>query len=385
MKKVLVTYIEAGMGHIVSAQAIAESLGELVGDNIQLVAKNLFHENDILCKYEHFLIEEVKKASVHPFHSQMQQFSKHLIGAQNSLKFIHSAIYGKQVKLYVEELKKINPDIIIDTHFFTSYCSVYYRDHFNPNCQVVTYDPDNNVHGWWSRDVDNLLVNNATAYSQALHKKFTTQQVKQVYFVARHGVDTVTESKEFYRAKYNIPQENFTVMLADSIYAKAKLKSFVMEFVKTSRRVTLIALTGNNTELYEKFVKLKDSLPQNITLLPLHFAPNIYELLKACDLFVTKAGPNAVLDSVFMRVPVLINFWANHIEHTTKKLFIDGLGCGVVIKNQVKARQFVEQCIDDGSMLTKYIENERKLDKNKNGAVEVAHFVIDKLNMSASE
>ena len=381
MKKVLVTFVEAGMGHIVTAQAIANALGELKDENVELVAKDIFHENEKLQKYENFLISEVKKASINPTYSRAQLWSMHLFGAQNTLKFVCSVIYGKTVRRYVEELKKINPDVIVDTHYFTSYCAIYYRDHFNPNCKVITYDPDNNVHGWWSRKVDKFIVNNELAYKQALKKKFTQDQLKQVYFVARHGVEEIAESQEFYRDKFGIARDKFTVMLADGIYAKAKLESFVMELVKTNKPVTVVAITGKNTQLYDKLTQLKSKLPSHITLLPCKLVENVYELYSACDLFITKAGPNSVLDSAFMQVPVVINYWANSIEKATMELFVEDLGCGVVIKNKVKARKFVEQCIDDKTLLDKYIESEKKLDKTKNGAVDVASFVLEQLNL----
>ena len=379
MKKILVTFVEAGMGHIVTAQAIADALQQIHGDDVEIVAKNLFNENETLRKYQDFLISEVKKASVHPTHSRSQLVFMHLFGAQRTLKFVYSTVYRKQTKLYVEELRKINPDVIVDTHYFTSFCSVRYRDKYNPNCKVITYNPDNNVHGWWYRKVDNLIVNNQLAYKQALDKKFDEQQVKQVYFVARHGAVDVTESKQFYRDKYGIPQDKFAVKLADGVYAKAKLKSFVYELARTNKPITIVAITGKNVELHDKLVKLSDTLPSNVTLLPFGFVEDIYELFKACDLFITKAGPNAVLDSVFMQVPVVINYWANKIEDTTKELFIHNMGCGIVIKDKVHARKFVEKCIDDPTILDKYVDNEKKFDKNRNGAMEVATFVLEKL------
>ena len=380
MKKVLVTFVEAGMGHIVTAQAITDALQELKGDDVEIVAKNLFKESEFLKEYEDFLISEVKKASVYPMHSRFQNIIKYLFGAQNTLALVHSTVYKKQVKSYVEELKKINPDVIIDTHYFTSYCSVYYRNKYNPNCKVITYDPDNSVHGWWSRKVDYLVVNNELAHKQALQKKFREEQIKQVYFVERHGFAEATESKEFYREKYGIPQDCFAVKIADGIYGKAKLESFVMELAQIEKPITIVAITGKNEDLYHKLTEIKPNLPSNVNLLLFGFMTNIHELFKACDLFITKAGPNAVLDSVFMEVPIVINYWANHIEWTTKELFVDILGCGLVIEDKVEARQFVEKCIDDRHILDQYIENERKLDKNRNGAIEVAHFVLEKTN-----
>ena len=116
-------------------------------------------------------------------------------------------------------------------------------------------------------------------------------------------------------------------------------------------------------------------VPKNIRLLPFEFVKDIHELFKASDLFITKAGPNAILDSVFLRVPILVNYSASTIEKRTKELFVDRLKCGVDISDKKKARKFVEQCIDNPHILDKYIKNEEKLDKHRNGATEIAEFV----------
>lgn len=377
MKKILITYVEAGMGHITTARAVQDILEKYKDEEVEIVGMNLFHNHPVLEKYEKFLIEEVKKASTNPLHSRMQFFSMHLIGSQNSLKFVNGFIaFKKQRDLYIEELKKINPDIIIDTHYFCTYASVTYRNKFNPNCKVVTYDPDNNVHGWWDIRADYFIVNNEYAYQEALKRGFKKEQLKQVFFITREGVVKTTESKEFYREKYGIPQDDFVVKLADGMYAKAKLKSFVYELIKSKKKMTIVAIAGKNKELYEQLMALKPTLPENINLMPFEFCPAVYEIVKASDLFITKGGPNAVLDAVFVETPVVINYYANSVEATTKKLFVDILGCGLEIKDKKKARMFVEECIDNPSILDKFRENERKLDKTKNGAQEVADFVL---------
>ncbi len=380
MKRILISFVEAGMGHITTAQAIYDALKLACGEEneeVEIIAKNLFHENSVLEKYEQFLIRDVKRASVNPLHSRIQQWSMHIGGSQNTLKFVNSVIYKKEKNLYVKELEKIKPNIIIDTHYFTSYASICYRDKCDPNCKVITYDPDNNVHGWWSKKVDYFIVNNENAEKEALSKGFTRQQVKKVFFITRQGVVNCNESKEFYRKKYNIPLDKFAVKLADGAYGKAKLESFVLELAKTQKPLTIVAIAGRNKKLYDKFVKM--TLPENITLLPFEFVPDVYEICKACDLFITKAGPNAVLDSVFVQTPIVINYYANHIEGATKHLFVDTLKCGVTIKNKVKARKFVESCIDDRTILDSFVENERKLDKTQNGATMIAQFVLEKL------
>ncbi len=373
--KVLVTFIEAGMGHMVTAEAILDALRVKNDGRIEVIKSQILQRTPRLAKYEKFLVEQTKMASKVKGHSGVQFFFMKLFGPQASLKFVHSTVYRKQRNEYVNELKKINPDIIIDTHYFASYCSCYYRDHFKKSCKVVTYNPDNNVHGWWDRSVDYFITNNELATEEAIKLKFPKEKVKQVFFITRKSLVDDDNTKEFYRKKYDLPLNQFTVKIADGVYAEAKLEDFVKELIKSDKKMTIIAIAGKNKKLYEELKSLK--VPENITLRPFEFVKDIHELFKASDLFITKAGPNAILDSVFLRVPVLVNYYASSIEKRTKELFVDRFECGVEIQDKKKARKFVEDCIDNPHILDKYIENEEKFDKHRNGATEIAEFVSE--------
>ena len=62
--RVLVTYVEAGMGHIISAEAVANALEKYYPDEVEVIRCNIFTDtNDkLLVKYQQFLIDEVKKS-----------------------------------------------------------------------------------------------------------------------------------------------------------------------------------------------------------------------------------------------------------------------------------------------------------------------------------
>ena len=359
---------------MVTAQAILDALKLRNDENVEVIKSQILQRTPLLQKYEKFLVEQTKMASRAKGYSGTQFFFMKVFGPQTSLRFVHSTVYRKQRKEYVNELKKINPDIIIDTHYFASHWSCYFRDNFKKNCKFITYIPDNNVHGWWDTRVDYFITNNELATEEAINVcKFPKEKVKQVFFITRQSLVDDENTKEFYREKYNIPKDQFTVKIADGVYAEAKLEEFVKELVKSKKNMTIIAIAGKNKKLYEELKELK--VPKNIQLLPFEFVKDIHELFKASDLFITKAGPNAILDSVFLRVPILVNYSASTIEKRTKELFVDRLKCGVDISDKKKARKFVEQCIDNPHILDKYIKNEEKLDKHRNGATEIAEFV----------
>ena len=56
--RILITFVEAGMGHIVSAQAISDSLKKKYGDKMEIIEAYMLRdsENPVLPKFEEFLV-----------------------------------------------------------------------------------------------------------------------------------------------------------------------------------------------------------------------------------------------------------------------------------------------------------------------------------------
>ena len=75
-----------------------------------------------------------------------------------------------------------------------------------------------------------------------------------------------------------------------------------------------------------KYQELVNSTKPNITLIPLPFVTEAPEIYKCADIFVTKAGPNAITDAVFMGTPIMTNFYSGEIEKTSSKLCILFIG-----------------------------------------------------------
>lgn len=377
--KILVTFVEAGQGHIVTAEAICESLEKKYGEKIEVIRDYIYKDSNdkSLIKHEKYLIEEVKKANRRKGYLDMQFAFMKTLTEQGTLHFVYSNVFNKVKDKIIKHYEEINPDIIIHTHFEPIHFSCEAKSK-NPNNKWIdiTYDPDHCVHGWWDNRSDIFITNNSVATKEAVKKKgFSHSQIKQVNFLTRANVVNANESKEFYREKFGIPKDKFAVVLADGAYASANLSEFVKELIKTKKEITIVPICGRNEELYQIYLALKEMVPSNITFMPMPFISNAPELYSACDLFITKAGPNAVLDSVFMHTPIMINFYSGQIEKATNNLFTKSFNMGVYIKNKKKAFEFVEECIDDPEKLKEFRENTYKLNKFNNGADEVADIV----------
>lgn len=384
-KKVVVTFCEAGQGHIVTAEAIAQALEQKYSDVIDVERAYIFRDTDDkdLQNYEKFAIQEVKRANRNKLHLAIQLISMKIFGEQGTLKGTFNTVFSKVKKKLMKKYEEMNADAIVSTYFATYHVSVCAKKKGKINSLVVAYDPDHNVHGWWDRRGDLFITNNPDATTEAIKvRKMNPETVKTVNFIARKQIVDCNGTKEEYRKKLGIPQDKFAVILADGAYAAAKLEEYTDVLLKTNLPITIIPVCGKNEKLYQKYTKLKDKVSENITLLPQPFLTNIEEYYVASDLFVTKAGPNAITDCVFLHTPIMTNFYSGEIEKTSNDLFTKTYKAGVYCPDKLKAKALIESYIQDPSLLEEYVKNTYNIDKTKNGALEIADIIAENLNVA---
>ena len=375
-KRVLVTYFEAGFGHITTANSIADAIEALHDPNIEVIRKYTFKHDPHLLKIEKRFVKDVKWANTFPLHTYIQMAATHILGIHNSLPFVVNIAYRRARRIYLQMLDEIKPDIIIDTHYLTSFLSTQYRDLMDPHVKVVTYNPDNNVHNWWNIRVDKFVVNCVLAFHDALKHDFTRKQLMIVPFVTRKEIMEVTESKAFYREKYNLPQDRFTVMIAAGGYGKSGLSRVVNALLRHVKHpITLIVICGTNARLYHRLQRLQEKQHSLVDLRPYEFVDKVYELNRASDVLLTKGGPNAMLDSALMEVPIGVFYFASRIEYVSTYLFTDVLNCGRSFYQAWRVVKWINECVADPEILDIYIYGARRVRQEGNGAVQIAQFI----------
>lgn len=374
-KRILVTYIEAGFGHITTANSIADAIEALHDPDIEVIRKYTFKDDPHLHKIEQKFVRDVKWANTFPWHNYIQMWGTYIFGIHNSLPFVVSTFYKKAQQIYLRMLEEIKPDIIIDTHYLTSFLATRYRDLVDPHVKVVTYNPDNSVHNWWNIRVDKFVVNCRLAFHDALEHDFTRKQLMIVPFVTRKEIMSVTESKEFYRAKYDLPQDRFTVMVAAGGYGKSGMNRVVDALMMVKHPITVLAICGTNKRLYKRLERMKKVVAPRIDLRPYEFVDKVYELNRASDVLITKGGPNAMLDSALMGVPVGVFYCASAIEYSSMHLFTSILNCGRFFKRSHRIVRWVNECVTNPAILDIYKEAEKEVRDKGNGAVNIAKFI----------
>ena len=381
-KKVVVQFIEAGMGHIVTAESIAECLEKKYSDKIEVVRDYCFRDSNDkdMQKYEQFSINEVHKASKNKWHLRFQMLCMKLFGERLTLKFVYSTVFRKVRNKLIKHMSEQKADMFVSTYFMLLHSGIVAKKQGKVNADIIAYNPDHNTHGWWDRRADLFITNNIYATDEAINvRKMPKDRVATVNFMARQIVLDTNETKEYYREKYNLPKDKLTIILADGAYAAAKLEEYTDALIESDKPLTIIPICGKNEKLFAKYSNLKDKTKPNITLVPFPFVSNIPELYRASDLLVTKAGPNAITDCVFMGTPIMTNYYTGEIEKTSSKLFSEVYKCGIYEPDVEKAVQIIEGYTEDLKPLEELTKNTSALDKYKNGAEEIADILAKRL------
>ena len=380
--KILVTFIESGKGHIMSAQSIYESLVERYGDRYEIEKSYIMSAdgNKKLMAVERFMTKQCQNTNKVQFFGKFIFPFIHFMGGQKLMRWVHKNVCSGSFKAILKAFKERKPDVIVSTHYYISLAAGEYKRQIDPNCIVVTYNPDNMLHPFWDTREGYFLVNSDRAYKQAMRRRFRPGHVARVPLSVRKEVERCNLSRAELRRKHGLPEDKFTVTLADGAYMYGRAKKYTKKLIKSGLPLTLLVITGYHEKNYRYFVRRMHKVPDNITLNLYKFTDVAYELYGASDVFITKGGPNAVLDSLYMDTPVMINYTPHMIEEETYKLFVKRFGCGVGAFTARRAVKLLRGYIADPSALKPYADGIAALKAGGNGADRIADFVAEKLD-----
>ena len=327
-----------------------------------------------------FLIKQVQNTNKIPYFGRFVFPFIAFLGGHKLVRFFHRQMARKSFYEGLEALKIRKPNIIISNHYFTNLLAVEYKRRIDPDVVIINYNPDPTLHTFWDRRDGIFIVDNPLAYNKAVKYKFKEENLRLVTPCVRKRIESNTLSRDELRKKFDLPKDKFTVVIADGGYMMGRGPKFAKALIKRGLPITLCVIAGNNKKQFDYFKSIekgegKLKVPPEMTFMTYEFLDNAYELYGAADVFLTKGGPNAVLDSIYMHTPVMINYCPHVIEAGTVKVFIGQHGCGETVFRKNRAIKRIRKFLDDKSDLVKYEENIDKLIAEGNGISAVADVV----------
>ena len=353
MKKirVLFPYVEAGYGHIMPMRSIDDTFRRKYGDKVEVISSKFFTEtNDkYMIKYEKKFSDHVRLYNRIPPIGYLGSFANHLFGVKLSTFGCMRLLSPIACKRSIQHMKKLGPDVVFSTHWASNYYAEKQKEN-KPH--TIMYCPDARLNKLFEYRCDLSMISMPYGYLKALRKrKYDINNMKLVpFFIRNEAFDVCTDKKEL-RRRLGLPEDKFTVLLAEGGYGIGKTEKLCRRLVKEHVPMTVIPVCGTNKNLYERLKKLACS--PEITFVPHGFADNMLELQAAADIFCGKSG-NMLAEPTFYGNPSIVNHYANLIERNIADHYLNTVGCTIKMFSPKKAVKLLESFAADPGLMEPY-------------------------------
>ncbi|MDE7379770.1 MAG: hypothetical protein K2N14_01840 [Clostridia bacterium] len=379
--RVVFPYTEAGLGHIMPMNSIADEFEKLYGDKVEIVRSKFFTEtNDqTLINYEKKLSDSVRLYNKKPPMGFFATFNMDFWGTKLSSWGAVVCIGNGADKKGIEHMAELKPDLVVSTHWATN----YYAMNMPNRPLTAVYCPDAKINTLFRYPCDLAMISMPTGYDRALKKhkrRFNKDNLKLVPFLIRKEAFEVNTDKQYLRRKLGLDENKFTVFVADGGFGIGKAKQVCEELLKRDLPINLIAVCGKNEGLYEELKALKDKTQsaENTVFLPFGLVDNIMELIACADVCCGKSGASLMAEPCFFGVPQLITHYAGDIERWIGMYYIDTVGSAIKEFDIKKACDLIEKFVAYPALLQPY--KEAALSQRENyGAEKCAHYLFELL------
>ena len=376
MKKprVIFPYTEAGLGHIMPMNSIADEFEKLYGDRVERVRSNFFTEtgNPYLIKYEKHLSESVVNYNRYPLMGFFATFNMDFWGT--TISSWGAVVYIEQnaAEAGIKHMEELEPDLVVSTHWATN----YYAMHMKERPLTAMYCPDAKINTLFRYKCDLTLASMPTGYRRArkMHfRRYNNDNIKLVPFLIRNEAFSVSLDKRENRRLIGVDEDKFTVVLADGGYGIGKLQPMTEELLKRDLPINLIPVCGRNEELFKHFQTL--SSKGNTTFKPYGLADNMLQIIAAADITCGKSGASMMAEPCFFGVPQMITHYATDIERWIGKYYLKTVGSAIKIFNVKRAVDKIEEFVNNPAELEPYRRN-AEAQRSNYGAEKCARYIF---------
>jgi len=314
MKKILIIYATAGIGHTKAAHAVKKGFDVLGSYNAEFAQRA--KEIDVKC------IDSLDYTT--PFFRFSYQKSyllmiRHLsalwgalyyltnIGALNRVvRKIRRFTNWLHCRKLVAFLKAYKPDVIISTHFLATEVISRLKQKGECDAHLVCIITDYRLHAFWVADrVDTYITGGVLAKRDLLRWNVDTAKIKTFGIpVEPEFVIGPKREKEEIRNKLNIKEDCFTVLIVGGGFGIGPIEGIIRSVDRLPQPLQVIVICGYNRALRDKVVAMSGEM--RVALHVFGFVDNMYEFMEIADVLISKSGGISVTEALAKKLPMLI-------------------------------------------------------------------------------
>lgn len=359
MKKILIVYATAGIGHKKASMAVKEAFDEMAPKDAEVTLIDaLDYTNDFFrWSYLQAYLLMVNKLPTLWGLSYYFTDNRYVDIIVSALRRINNWFNSGKLVQYIKDSK---PDVVISTHFLPSEVISDLKEVGETQARLVTVVTDYRLHSWWVCDfTDTYVVASQEAKNDLIGWKVDPSKIK-VLGIPVEPVFTKTMDKDKTLEKLGLKKDIFTVLVVGGGFGVGPIEEIVKSVDEVSRPIQIVTICGHNEELVGKLNALKPKLKSHLTVTG--FADNVYEYMEASDILISKSGGITVSESLAKEIPMVI---ISPIlgQETRNSDFLIGNGAAMKIAKPSELKALIEDLLSHPEKLTNMKEAIRKVRK----------------------
>lgn len=303
VKKILIAYATAGIGHKKAATAVKKAFDEMRPADVEVTLIDALDYTNKFFKWAYLqsyllMVNKLPTFWGAGYHLTDNYYLNVIISKLRRLNnWLNS---GKLIK-YLDQTK---PDVIISTHFFASEVIADLKRAGRCDSKLVTVITDYRLHSWWvAKGTDNYVVACDEIAAELSGWKVPPKQVSvlgiPVEPVFSKKLDRQTVLKET-----GLKDGVFTVLVIGGGFGVGPIEDIVKEVGKVGAKLQMAVICGHNEALVRRIEALKSSMDKDIKVLG--FVDNVYEYMDIADILVSKSGGITVSESLAKELPMIV-------------------------------------------------------------------------------
>ena len=309
MKKILIVYATAGIGHKKAALAVKKALDEIGPRDTEVtLIDSLDYTNDFF-KWSYLQAYLTMVNKLPTFWGLLYHITDNFYVNIIVSKIRRISNWMNSVK-FIKYLKDTEPDVIISTHFFASEVIADLKESGSIKSRLITVVTDYRLHSWWiGKGTDVYVVASEEAKNDLLKWKVDQDRIKVVGIPVEPVFSKKLDRPAIFD-KAKLKEGVFTVLVIGGGFGVGPIENIVRS-IGGMAGIQIIVICGHNEELVKKIEALKSEfLPDRqagtATIKALAFVDNVYEYMEISDILISKSGGITVSESLAKDLPMIV-------------------------------------------------------------------------------
>ena len=372
MKKILVVYATAGIGHKKAAVAVKKAYDEMKLPGVEVTLIDALDYTNKFFKWSYLQIYLLMVNKLPTFWG-LSYYLTDLPFVDLFVSYIRRINNWANSKKLVNYILDTKPDVIISTHFFASEVIADMKHKSLMLSRLVTVVTDYKLHAWWvCEGTDSYIVASEDTRRDLEGRKVDPAKIKVMGIPVEPVFSKTLDRPKIFK-ETGLRDDLFTILVIGGGFGVGPIEGIVNVIRRIPRELQIVVVCGHNEELVRKINSLKDEYKLNMKVLG--FIDNVYEYMDISDILISKSGGITVSESLAKEIPLVV---ISPIlgQETGNSSFLVRNNAAVKVKRLDDLKTALEDLISDPIKLDKMKEAIKKI-KKPYAAYDVAKFAYE--------